>query len=203
MTNNPPKVYRTRRRVLQRCPVDDEIDDLAQSYGWPVVYDADRDFDRGRGREVNWGVTSDSVLGYLESHISNDCCLVGVGKDPGQAEEIIARVEADLAGEIESVDGLLAVLQDEDDPRLLARGLVRAGFGAPREFDRVFFDAFAAAACHHPVYQVRDIAISSMVYIEWPEFAPLLERIKAEEPDEQVRARATMVHSAYQAAGLS
>lgn len=195
-------VYRTRRRVLRHSPMADEINELAQSYGWPVVYEADRDFDRGTGREVNWGVTEQVVLGYLESHISNDCCLVGVGKDPELAERVVRQMDVDLEDEIESLVELLAAIQEDEDPRRLAQSLVRAGFGAPREFDEEFFDAFAKAARENDEYRVRDIAISSLAYIEWPEFKPMLEEIKAHDPEEQVRARASMVLRAYEAAGM-
>ncbi|MER7506186.1 hypothetical protein AB0L05_35530 [Nonomuraea pusilla] len=180
----------------------DEINELAQSYGWPVVYEADRNFDRGKGREVNWGVTRDVVLGYLESHISNDCCIVAVGKDSELAERVIRHMDDDLEDEIESVAELLAAIQDAEDPRDLAQSLVRAAFGAPREFDQEFFAAFAKAAREHGEYRVRDIAVSSVVYIEWPEFKPLLERIQARDSEEQVRARAAIVLHAYTAAGM-
>lgn len=195
-------VYRTRRRLLLHCPMVEEVNELAQSYGWPAVYEADRDMEKGRGVEVNWGVTRQVVLGYLESHISNDCCIVAVGKDPELAERVIRQMDDDLAGEIESVADLLTAIQDESDPRQLARSLVRAGFGAPREFDQSFFDAFVKAARNHAEYRVRDIAISSLVYMEWPEFRPVLEQIKERDPEEQVRARATIVLGAYDAAGM-
>ncbi len=195
-------VYRTRRRALRHSPMVDEINELAQSYGWPVVYEADRDFDRGKGREVNWGVTQQVVLGYLESHISNDCCLVAVGKDIELTERVIRQMDDDLEDEIESLAELLGAIQDDEDPRRLAQSLVRAGFGAPREFNQDFFDAFTKAARENDEYRVRDIAISSLVYIEWPQFKPMLEEIKARDPEEQVRARATMVLRAYEAAEM-
>lgn len=195
-------VYRTRRRVLRHSPMADEINELAQSYGWPIVYEADRNFDRGKGREMNWGVTREVVLGYLESHISNDCCIVAVGKDSELAERVIRQMDDDLEDEIESFAELLAALQDDEDPRHLAQSLVRAGFGAPREFDQEFFATFAKAAREHDEYRVRDIAISSVVYIEWPEFRPLLEEIQAHDSEEQVRARAAIVLRAYKAVGM-
>ncbi|MFF1355521.1 HEAT repeat domain-containing protein [Streptomyces sp. NPDC058297] len=180
----------------------DEINELAQSYGWPVVYEADRDFDKGKGREVNWGVTEQVVLGYLESHISNDCCIVAVGNSLELPERVVRQMDDDLEGEIESVADLLRAIQDEEDPRRLAQSLVRAGFGAPREFDQGFFDAFAKASREHDDYRVRDIAISSLVYMEWPEFKPLLEEIREHDPEDQVRARAAIVLRAYEAAGM-
>ncbi|MFI7134149.1 hypothetical protein ACIBQ1_51375 [Nonomuraea sp. NPDC050153] len=180
----------------------DEINELAQSYGWPVVYEADRNFDRGKGREVNWGVTREAVLGYLESHISNDCCIVAVGKDSELAERVIRQMDDDLGDEIESFAELLAAIQDDEDPRHLAQSLVRAGFGAPREFDQEFFATFAKAAREHDEYRVRDIAISSIVYIEWPEFRLLLEEIQAHDSEERVRARAAIVLHAYKAVGM-
>ncbi|MEU6224207.1 hypothetical protein [Streptomyces sp. NPDC047042] len=180
----------------------DEINELAQSYGWPVVYEADRDFDKAKGREVNWGVTKQVVLGYLESHISNDCCIVAVGHDPELAERVMRQMDDDLQDEIEDVSDLLRAITSEDNPQRLAQALVRVGFGAPRDFDQEFFEAFRKAARQNDEYRVRDIAVSSIAYVEWREFKPLLIEIKADDPEEQVRARAAIVLRAYEAAGM-
>lgn len=195
-------IHRSRRRVLRRSPMADEINEFAASYDWPVVYEAQPS--KSKGYEVNWGITPSLVLGYLESNISNDCCVVAVGTEAEAAELVIERIDEELAAEIEPVDSLLATIQAgaSGDARVLARGLVRAGFGAPLECHPEFFNAFSAAVREHPEPRVRDIAIASLVFMEWPEFKPVLAEVVVSEPDLQIRERATSVLAAYDASGL-
>ncbi|MEU5301209.1 hypothetical protein ACH4YO_06765 [Streptomyces noursei] len=191
--------YRTRRRVLNHFPMSEDIDLLAHGHGWPISYSQEKDFERGKGIEVNWEVSERLTLGYLESHIANVCCVVAVGHDPEEAERLISDVETKLPNKVIDVAEILLGIQDDSDPRKLAKSLVRAGFGAPITFDEQFFKAFEEASTTHPIHNVRSIAITSIAYIEWPEFMPVLRTIESTDPNETVRARATLVLRAYEA----
>ncbi|MFF0623139.1 hypothetical protein [Streptomyces sp. NPDC004296] len=180
--------------------MSEDIDLLAHGHGWPIAYSREKDFERGRGVEVNWEVRERLMLGYLESHIANVCCVVAVGHDPEEAERLIADVETKLPNRVIDTTDILLGIQDDSDPRKLAKSLVQAGFGAPITFDEQFFKAFEEASTAHPIHNVRSIAITSIAYVEWPEFIPVLRTIESTDPNENVRARATLVRRAYEAA---
>jgi hypothetical protein len=58
------------------------------------------------------------------------------------------------------------------------------------EYDPRAFSLFWGYATRAPDPVVREAAVNNMAYHAWPEFIPLLERIVAEDPEENVRRRA-------------
>jgi hypothetical protein len=150
---------------------------------------------------VDDGLTFD----YLESYLSNDGCISGVGNDEIKAERLMEEAESVLELLLYSESDLLDnidVASDSGDMPGLGRALIRAGLGAPLRYDREFFDLIVANATSHPNFHIRIIAICSMLYAEWPEFAPILRDIIRGDSEERVQDRAQIVLNVYIAAGI-
>ena len=196
---------RSRRRVLREGTTEEYIEEYSESCRWEKWASVARDIDSARDHEVQWRVGDGLMFDYLESYLSNDGCILGIANDEIEAErlmrdadsvfELLIYDESDLLGNID-------VGNDSSDLRGLGKALIRAGLGAPLRYDREFFDLIAGHATSHPNLQMRTIAICSMIYTEWPEFAQILRNIIRSDSEERVRNRAQIVLNAYIAAGI-
>jgi hypothetical protein len=150
---------------------------------------------------VQWHVADDLVFDYLESYLTTDGCILAIGPDAVQAERLMQEVESDLAAQIFGEAELISRI-DTDDLPSIGRALVQAGLGAPLRYDQAFFDSISAKATSYPEFRIRETAVFSMAYTEWPEFVPLLRNILNNDQEERVRLRAQIVFDGYIGAGL-
>jgi hypothetical protein len=192
---------RTRRRVLREFVSESDILAYSISRGWVGGQSAPRDVTAAIDHEVQWPVANELVFAYLESYLTNDGCIVAMGPDAVRAEGLMQGVEADLEAQIFGERELLDRIET-DDLASMGRALIQAGLGAPLVYDQSFFDSISVKATSHTEFRIREIAICSTVYMEWPEFVPLLRSIMNNDEEERVRVRAQIVLNAYIAAGL-
>ena len=174
---------------------------IAESEGWPQIAKYSRDVDSARDYEVVWQVESATVH-YLESYLTGDCAAVGIGADIDSAEIPLRMLDRILPGAAYEQDELLDRVEMETEDRELAGSLIRAGLGAPLSSDDDYFEVMTRFSTEHPNPRIRQFALCGIVYIEWPEFVPLLRRISTDDPAESVRTRAAVVLDAYRAAGM-
>ena len=192
---------RTRRRVLRASIDEGDIEVYATSRRWTEGESAPRDVDSAVDHEVQWRVADELVFAYLESYLTNDGCILAIGSDAIQAERLMQEVESDLAAQIFGEGELLDRIETDDLPSM-GRALVQAGLGAPLGYDQAFFDSISVKATSHSEFRIREIAVFSMSYTEWPEFVPLLRNIMNNDQEKRVRFRAQIVFNGYIAAGL-
>jgi len=174
----------------------------AESRSWPQERSVPRDASAAVDHEVLWRATEGGLFDYLEAYLTGDACILGLSEDLAQAESLIETVESDFDGMIYEEGELLDRIEMSADPQELARTLIRAGLGAPLTFDQEFFDLIVDHATSNPEFRIREIAIYSMVYMEWPEFMPVLRRISVDDPEMRVRDRAQILLDAYRNAGI-
>jgi hypothetical protein len=194
--------YRTRRRVLRDSPMERDFSIYVGSRNWAHERSVPRDVSAAVDHEVLWRATESVLFDYLEAYLSGDACILGLSADLTQAESLMKIVESDFEGMIYELDELLDRIEISADPQELARALIRAGLGAPLTFNQEFFDLMVHHATSNTEFRIREIAIYSMVYMEWPEFLPVLRRISADDPEMRVRDRAQILLDAYREAGI-
>jgi hypothetical protein len=193
---------RTRRRVLRECPLEQDFEIYTQSRNWPKERSVPRDVSSAVDHEVLWRASEGVLFDYLEAYLTGDCCILGLSTDLAQAEKLMEGVESDFEGLIFEIGELLDRVEMSDNPQELARALIRAGLGAPTDYDQEFFELMVNYATSHSEFRIREFAICSMVYMEWPEFVPILRKIAVTDPEPRVRDRAQILLSAYRAAGI-
>lgn len=196
---------RTRRRVLREGITEDYVEEYADSNQWERLASVPRDIDSAKDHEVQWRVNDDLTFDYLESYLTNDGCFLGIGNDERNAERLMREADSVFELVIYSEDDLLSNIEaasDTADLGGLGKSLIRAGLGAPLQHDREFFDLIVANATSYPDHRIRQFAICSMIYAEWPEFVPILRNIILDDREEAVRDRAQIVLNAYIAAGV-
>jgi len=196
------RIYRTRRRVFRESPMEQDVRIYAESRNWPLEGSVPRDVSAAVDHEVQWRVTESVVFDSLEAYLTGDSCILALSMDMPQAEALMEIVDSGFEGIIYEEDELLDKIEISADPQRLARALVCAGLGAPLSFDQEFFDLIVHHATSSAEFRIREIAIYSMVYMEWPEFLPVLREIRANDPEMRVRDRAQVLLDAYQAAGI-
>lgn len=194
------RILRTQRRVLRIFPFAEEAGAVASSQGWVKTYDVPRDADLSRPREITWQVEPGLGFGYLESYLSKDCCFFGLGEDADASDRMIAGIADEFRADIYGEDELVEAVTTGGSPAQLARAVVRAGLGAPLEYDPEFADPIAAVATNHDEQRVRYVAVHTMLYTEWPQFAPLLRRIVHHDPSDTVRGMAERVLRVFEEA---
>jgi hypothetical protein len=197
-----PRMRRTRRRVLRGSPMEQDFAIYVESRGWPEERSVPRDVSAAVDHEVLWRATEGVLFDYLEAYLTGDACVLGLSLDLQRAEKIMESVESDFEGIIFEQDELLDRIEMSASPQELARALIRAGLGAPLRYDKEFFDLIVGHATSHSESRIREIAICSMVYTEWPEFLPVLRRIVTSDPETRVRDRAQILLTAYRSAGI-
>lgn len=195
-------MLRTRRRVLRESVTENDIETYAEASNWPRGKSTSRDIDSAIDHEVQWHVPDGILFDYLESYLTNDGCILAIGSDAVRAERIMLRVESDLEMLIFEEGELLDRIDMADDLPDMGRALIRAGLGAPLSYNSEFFEVISANATSHSEFRIREIAVCSMIYTEWPEFIPVLRNIMNDDQEERVRVRAQIVLNAYRAAGM-
>jgi hypothetical protein len=182
--------------------MEDRVAAFAESLHWTMTYDVPRNLETATDHEVTWEVEDGLALDYLESYLTGDCCVLALGENLDDAERLMESIESDFEESIFELGELLDGVDHARSGPDLARSLIRAGLGAPLGYDEEFFATFVREASADSEPRIREFALCSMVYTEWPQFVPVLKEIKSNDLEERVRDRAAIVLKAYDAAGL-
>lgn len=199
------RLMRTRRRVLREGITGDYVEEFADSRGWERAASVPRDIVSATDHHIQWRIDDELTFDYLESYLTNDGCFLALGHDETKTERFMREAESVFELVIYSEGDLLDNIEaasDAIDLAGLGKALIRAGLGAPLRYGREFFGLIVGNATSYPDHRIRQFAICSMVYAEWPEFVPILRNIITSDREESVRDRAQIVLNAYIAAGV-
>jgi hypothetical protein len=176
--------HQSNRFVLGRSPREDDVQSLSDDRGWPRVREIQDDPDAGESYQVVWAIDQKMILSYIEDAVSHNCYITVAG----ESEEQVADISRELGESLDAWDArrLFLSIEEETDPQQKARAVIRAGLGAPDEFDESFFcrirDAFT-----DPEPWVREAAVWATVYSPWPQYRPLLASAAQDDPEEKIR----------------
>jgi len=193
-----PRYIQTRRLVLHGCPARQQAEQFAQSRGWRLLSES-FDTTAGASIELIWGIGPRIAFYYVENAVSDDCCVGLAGEDRDAAARLLPSLVESF--DVWTVEGLLDAIDGAEGPVASARAIMRAGLGAPVEYDERFFSRLRDAA-EHSEPMVREIALCAMVYPGWPQFRPILRRAAEFDPVERVAERATYILEGFDRAGV-
>ncbi|MGW0791111.1 hypothetical protein ACWD04_23425 [Streptomyces sp. NPDC002911] len=191
---------RTRRMVLRPRFSEDEVNRLAVELGWPRREEYAADPEEGTPYQVVWAAGPKLSLHYFEDDIARNSYVVVVGEDAaavrGAAEIIEVRLHT------WRLDELVAEVDSSSGPTELTQAVIRAGLGAPEEFDDRFFTRINDALRHSDT-RVRESAVWSVSYVPYPNYRPQLVQVRDHDPDEDLRDTAGLLLEGFDEAGVA
>ncbi|MET8271498.1 HEAT repeat domain-containing protein [Streptomyces sp. NPDC005077] len=187
--------YQSRRLVLDRSPQDAPVQELASDQGWQRVEEVSEE----DARQIVWAVAPGMALNYIEDPVSHNAYLVLVSDHRERVDEILEAIQQELMPWENRA--LLVSLDEARDPLSQARAVIRAGLGAPDEFDEAFFSRIRTSLSHSDKW-VREAAVWATAYSPWPQYRPLLEMAAQNDPDEKIRSDAAAVLAGFNSEGV-
>ncbi|MGW4045203.1 hypothetical protein [Streptomyces sp. NPDC004721] len=182
---------RSRRLVLRELRAEAHVSAYARELGWKVREVRQADPEEATEYRVVWAANPQLLLHYIEDEIPERSFVFVIGSDAelvhGAAGVFEEHLNALTLEElIADVDG--AVLS----PERLSDAVLRAGVGAPREFDERFFTRIDAAL-RHPDPQVREGALWAVTYSPWSQYRERVLEMSRSDPDQQLREAASIL----------
>lgn len=142
---------------------------------------------QGIMRELVWELSTGIQMHYLEDFRSSCSFIVIAGVDDKKTAEISALISSYM--DTWSEDGILLAVEDSVGSEEQAQAILRAGVGAPEQFDESFWYCIGRAMSD-PGLLVRSAAVWATSYPFWRQFIPLLEKVATEDSDPNLRAEA-------------
>ncbi|MFC4000000.1 HEAT repeat domain-containing protein [Nocardiopsis sediminis] len=191
---------RTRRMVLRERFSEAEVEDFAQELGWTRQGVDPADPEEGIDYHVFWAPPGAALaLHYTEDDLAGDSYVMVIGKDAAAVRGAQALVEPRLKT-WRSAE-LLAEVDRAVGPVALARAVLRAGLGAPEEFNEEFF-ARIGSALQHPDRLVRETAVWAVTFSPYAEYQPALTALRDGDEDPDVRANAEILLEGFDEAEI-
>jgi hypothetical protein len=189
----------TGRLVLPDDATEEDVHNFAMSLGWPLQNEIPANTEEGTSRELVWHDDPSISMHFYEDEISGFDFIIIIGEDPDAVHTTQESVEGHLhtwrpSELLESFAG-----KHSDDE--LAQVTIRAGLGAPKEFDQAFFEAIRNSA-RNSHDRVREAAVWAMSYRPWPAYRSVLEERASTDPDLELRKLAAAVLEEYDDAGI-
>jgi len=194
-----PMVLSARYIVLRDRFAEEQVGRFAVELGWSRQWETAADPDEGISYAVGWGAGALSVE-YSEDDVSRHSYLCFAGPDAAAVEGATELAEARL--DTWRVEELLTAVDLATEPVELARAVIRAGLGAPRELDERFY-AVIDDALQHPDARVREAAVWAISYVPQPQYRRRLEALRDHDPEHDVWSTAEILLDAFDAEGIS
>lgn len=198
MNSSSTGVARSRRFVMRQFQAEESVAAFAADMGWAAVADLPGDEGRGVPRRVAWQIAPGATLNYFRddalsfSYIS---VMSGLGQEFAEQLTPMVRAELDTCEDAELLSGMETVGEQER-----ASAVIKAGLGAPLEFDEEFYSGFFTAA-QDTAPVVRNAAVRAIYYTKWREFTDVLTELSSSDPDRSVRDFAGRVLAVLRGAG--
>lgn len=190
----PGAVHTSRRLVLRDWGSDEEVMAFAAEGGYELVKDESDDVVDGIVREVIWQLTPGIVLQYAVDSRSGCSVLVLAGAPADDVQGIVESIERGVHPW--TLKELLSAVDRAKGPEATSAAVLRAGMGAPPEFDRRFYKRLRKAVRSDDA-AVRRAGIWAISYSRWAQFRPDLEAAASGEPDPELRKDAQVILDHY------
>lgn len=200
--NKPPTVptwFQSGRILLRASPTRAELDENARRDGWSLEEEIDSDPRGGIYRELRWSSGPLLKVHLIEDPTSATSYFVVTGRDP----QFVQSLASDIAKDFDtwSIDELLEIFDETQEPHALARAAVRLGLAAPHVFDARVFKRIERAL-KHPEDGVRHAAMWATSYSPWPRYRIPLRDAANNDPNPELREAAQAVLDGFDAEGI-
>src|SRR5215471_2057533 len=184
------RCFKSRRLVFRSASNYQEVLSFADSLGLLKLYEI-----TGRPgelviREVGWQIDPGLELFYVEEVRTASSFVQVMGDDAEDVEDITRALEIRFSpltpDELVNAVDISASVEDR------AHAVLQAGLGAPRQFDRRFYERIKAAmesADDH----LREAGIWAASFPLWDELRTVLEQIESDDPDKRLKRAAKAI----------
>jgi hypothetical protein len=173
------------RLALRDHVTADDVDRLAWREDWEIHGIIPRTGETPH--EVVFAVDEGTTVHYVEDFVLGRNYLVVRGD---RARVVVDRIQTKLA--TYSRAELIEAARGAKTANECIRAITLLAITSADDLDEEVLHHFAeAAACNDP--RVRRRAILGMGYVEWSEFAPILERLERGDPEPEVREDARLM----------
>ena len=160
---------------------------LTSAAEWPLVETNEHEESAAYMTFRTWAPSSGLWLSYLEDVTTQATVLIAFGDDEDHVADLARRVSAFV--EVVPRTELMAEPVSDADPQKRIPSVVRMALAAHAEFDAELF-AILTEVAHDADPHVRNAAVWSTTYLEWPQSLTLLAEVADQDPDERVRQSA-------------
>ncbi|MFF3455050.1 hypothetical protein ACFYXH_12080 [Streptomyces sp. NPDC002730] len=189
-----PESYTSRRLILKDWGSEEEVMQFGAEGNWEVLEDDSFDIPEGIVRNVMWRVAPGIVLQYAVDSRSRCSVFVIIGSPEDSVQRLQESIERNLQPwTLKELNTAVDRAEGRED---LYRAVLRAGVGAPREFDRKFFKRIKKSILDSDA-RIRSAGIWATAYSRWPEFVPLLTDVSQQDPVESLRRDARIILDHY------
>lgn len=182
--------FQSRPLILRQSSNYRAVAEFAEMLKLVKLYDKPVDQSGFVTRQVCWQIDPGLEMYYAEEARSASCFLQVLSDHEGDANEITTALR-DFFSPL-THDELLGDIDASKNVDERARAVMRAGLGAPREFDNRFYVQIANAMESSDT-DIREAGAWAASFLFWPEFQPFLERIESSDPDESLRDAAKVI----------
>lgn len=186
--------FSSRRLVLKRWGSEEEVRKFAAEGDYELIRDESSDAQQGITRDVLWSLAPNIALQYAVDSRSGCSVFVIVGTPAEEVQAIAASIEQNLHPW--TLKDLLAAVDVAKTPQQLREALLRAGIGAPHEFDKKFFKRIMKAMRSGDT-TVRSAAVWATSYSRWEEFRGELEKVAEHDAEDSLRHEARIILDHY------
>lgn len=190
----PDGVHTSRRMVLRGWGSADEVMAFAAEGGFELIKDEADDIVDGIVRDVIWQVTPGIVLQYAVDSRSGCSVFVLAGTPADDVQGIAESIEQGVHPW--TLKELLSAVAKAKGTEETCTAVLRAGIGAPLEYDRRFYKRLRKAVRSDDA-AVRRAGIWATSYSRWAQFRPDLEAAAAGDPDPELRKDARVILDHY------
>jgi hypothetical protein len=170
------------------------VQGFVDSLGWVRLGEQAQDINAAQSREVMWGAGPALSLHLIEDPVSLNDYVMARGYDKGAVDALAQLAEGQL--DVWKQDELLQAIDDAADEIEKARTVIRAGVGAPDEFDELFYAAITAAMAD-PSSAVREAALYATAYSPYAQYRGALEKVANTDRDENRRNDAQLLLESF------
>lgn len=180
-----PTYYLTDRMILRDdARAVERLHNLVQNLDAVKTEENSYPPEQGVVHDVTWTMAGGVAIYSAEDIRSGCTCVVIIGENESHVSSYSGSIKEYLQP-LEQEELLSAVIE-EADANLKARMVLRAGFGAPYQFDDRFFSVIRDAMFDASAF-VRDAAIHAIRYSPWPRYIGELMRVAREDPEWLIR----------------
>ncbi|WP_326670017.1 hypothetical protein [Streptomyces canus] len=186
--------YTSRRLVLRGWGSEAEVMQFAAEGKFELLQDESSDIENGIVRDVIWRITPGIVLQYAMDSRS-DCSVFALTGSPA---EDVRRITQSIERGVHpwALDQLLTAVDRAKGAQQTREAVLRAGIGAPHEFDKRFHKRIRKALRSKDV-TIRSAGIWATSYSRWQEFRSDLEATAHHDPEPELRRDAQIILDHY------
>lgn len=186
-------------KVLRESPGIQDASRYAEQMGWSEFAERAADPARGVNYEFVWKADDRVIFTYGLDDISQFGFILFNGEDVHQIEQLLE--DAALELNTWTIDEMADAVVAADTPEKRGHAILRLALGSPPHFDQRVFDSLRDALLDDNP-EIRNAGIHAATYSPIPEYRPMLEEVRQNDPLPELSDLAAAALDSYDVGGV-